>query len=126
MQNYRHALPPIATPGSNAEVVIFQDGDGTTPSVTFQTSYTELDVAMKLSQDVTLIHKWGPTLTTADGSMAIINGATSTGETVTGGAFFNKTLQLFPGRNRISVVAGVTPPTATYIASALYSGPRVV
>lgn len=126
MQNFRHQQPPIASPGNSAEVVLYQDSTGTLPTKTFDTSYTEFDVAMKLDRDVTLIHKWGPTVDTIDSNLVIINGASSTGETVTGGAFFNKTMQLFPGRNRISVVAGGTAPTAAMIATALYSGPRVV
>lgn len=128
MQNYRHEFNKD-TPGSEAEVVLFQDSDGVTPNGCGRElfgSWTEFDLALKLDQAVTVIHKWGPTLDTADEDMAIINGTTYTGETAASGVFFERTFQHHPGRNRISVVAGVTPPTATKIACCYYTGPRAV
>ena len=128
MQNYRHEFAKD-TPTAAAEVVLFQDSDGvslTGGRPELYGSWTELDVALLVDQNVTLIHKWGPTLTTADADMEIINGATYTGETVTKDIFFERTLQHHPGRNRISIVAGTPAPTATKIACCRYDGPRVV
>lgn len=128
MENCRHEFTKD-TPTAGQEVVLWQDSDGTTLTggrPELYGKWTELDVACWVDQPVTLVHKWGPTLTTTDANLKIINGATFTGETIAASTFFSRTLQHHPGRNRISIVAGTPAPTATKIACCNYDGPRVV
>lgn len=122
MDRYKHPQTPKASPGANAEVVIFQTSDGTSAPVRDNVggNYTAVTLAFLLSQSVTVLHKWGPTSTTADGAMVTVNGS---GDGVVAGTFFRKTYQIGPGRDRISVVAGSNAPAAASIAWELYSGP---
>lgn len=128
MQNYQHQFVKDTPAAGEGEVVLWQTSASAEAPVRPEVypSQTEFDIACIVSQNMTLLHKWGPTLDTADAAMTTINGTTGTGETITASAFYFKTLQLPPGRNRISVVAGVTPPTATKLACSTYTGPRVV
>jgi hypothetical protein len=128
--SYRHPQTPIASPGSSLEVVVYQDSAGVSPDVSLAPArpnqgspYTGVTVAFKLDQEVTFLQKWGPTPTTADSNMVTINGASAAGETAAANVFFTRLVWLQPGRNRLSIQAGGTGPTAANIAVELYSGP---
>ena len=130
MQNiHRHPRSAVATPGSNAEVVVYQDSTGTAnpPSKDLGSPYCWVTVAFKLDQDVTLLHKWGPTVTTLDAALVTINGPAQAGEVASAAnGYFQRSIRLQPGRNRISVLAGATPPTASVIALELNSSPAII
>ena len=129
MENHRHPRAPVATTTANQSVVLYQDSDGTTapPDPNLAPSYVWCTVAMSLSQDVVLKHYWGPTLTTADAALVIINGATVTGETLAASAGFNqRSIRLQPGRNRIVLTMGGTAPTAAFVAVELNSYPGII
>jgi hypothetical protein len=133
--NCRHPRDPVATPSVNnsgsvaapttgSNVVLYQDSDGTTapPSMNLASPYTHVTVGMKLDQDVTLVHQWGPTVLTPNASLVIINGTAGAGETVAAtAAYFQRSIRLQPGRNRISLVNGATAPTANHVAIELNS-----
>jgi hypothetical protein len=85
--------------------------------------YTAVIVAFKFDQAVTFLQKWGPTSQTLDAAMVTINGTAGAGETAAANTFFSRMCFLLPGRNRISIQAGGTGPTATTVAVELYSGP---
>ena len=130
MHPYRHPQTAIASPGNGAEKVIYQDSTGLGPDVTLAPprpnipSYvTGIYVAFQFDHDVTFVQKWGPSPQTLDANLVIINGASATGETAAANTFFSRLIMLQPGRNRISIVAGATGPTATTVAFELYSGP---
>lgn len=130
MRPYRHPRPPVAVSTvAAAETLLYQDSDGTTaaPSQNLSIPYCWVKVGMKLSQDVTLIHKWGPKVDTADADLVVINGSAGAGETVDHtAAYFQRAIQLQPGRNRISIVNGGTPPAAAFVAVELNSFPGVI
>lgn len=129
MQYTRHPRAEVSGPtGANQEVLIYQDSDGTTvaPAPNAASPYSKIVVPMKFDQDVTFLHKWGPTPTTADGDLVTINGTTQTGETATAAAGWQVfEARLYPGRNRFSVKAGATPPSAAQVAWELSSYPGV-
>jgi hypothetical protein len=126
---YRHPQAPIATPGNSLEKVLYQDSNGLAPDVTLAprqqigSPYTAVVVAFKCDQAMTFLQKWGPCSQTTDANMVTINGTAAAGETAAANTFFSRLVWLQPGRNRISILAGVTGPTATTVAVELYSGP---
>ena len=130
MHPYRHPQTPVDSPSSGLEKVIYQDSTGLGPNVTLAPprpnipSYvTGVYVAFKFDQAVTFVQKWGPSPQTLDADLVIINGSSATGETAVANTFFSRLVMLQPGRNRLSIVAGATGPTATTVAFELYSGP---
>ena len=129
MSAFRHPLPVVSTPARTVEAVLYQDSkggsvdDNLVSRPNLPPAYPGVTVAFKLDQAVTFIHKWGPSPTTADADLVIINGTSATGETAAANAFFSRLCWLQPGRNRISILAGGTAPTAASVAVELYSGP---
>ena len=127
--SYNHPHVAVDSPGQSADKLVWQDSKGDSVDVDYVprpnigSPYTGLTVAFKFDQAVTFIQKWGPLPTTADSDLVIINGASATGETASANTFFSRLVWLQPGRNRISVLAGGTAPTAAKIALSLYSGP---
>ena len=123
MQNARHVRLPVATPGTSATVLLYQDSDGTTatPAQAVGISYCWYRFAMYLDQDVTFTHKWGPTLTTADADLKTIQT-----ETLVKNNLNERYVHLLPGRNKITLTAGETAPTATVVAGELISFPGAV
>jgi hypothetical protein len=129
MERHRHPRAPVWTTTANLSVTLYQDSDGTTnpPDPNLAPSYVWCTVGFKLSQDVVLKHYWGPTLTTADADMVIINGATGTGETMAASAAYNqRSLRLQPGRNKIVLTMGGTAPTLAQVAVELNSYPGII
>jgi hypothetical protein len=113
----RHRKEAISTGANGADVLIYQDTNGVTPPRNVpSTSYSSIKVALRLDQDVTYLHKWGPTPDTVDDDLVIINGPLQAGEVAAASTFFERTTILFPGRNRISVTMGAPAPTASKIA----------
>ena len=115
MDQYRHEKKAVTvSPSATTEVLIYQDCDGTTvePSPNSGGRYSWVTLGMRLDQDVTLIHRWGPTKMTADADLVIINGTTGTGETMDHTlAYEARNIKFLPGRNKISVKTSGTPPT---------------
>ena len=127
MERYRHPQTPVDSPAAgNAEVTIYQDSDGTSAATHSSPGggYTAVSFGLYLSQAVTVYHKWGPDAMTTDANLQVLNGSGS-GETVNANTFFSKEFKLHPGRNKITVKAGATPPTATVIPRDFYAGPAL-
>lgn len=128
MEKHRHPRAPVLTTTAGATVNLYQDSDGTTaPSdPNLAPSYVWCVISGKLDQEVTLVHRWGATLTTADESLVIINGPTQAGETLAADTWFERAIRLMPGRNKIDLVLGTPAPTAAYVAVELNSYPGLV
>lgn len=130
MSQYRRRIPPIATAtGAAGTVTIHDDSDATgMPHAAFVgPKACWVTVGMKLDQNVTLIHKWAPDPKAADSALVIINGPTGTGEVVDStAAYFQRSLRLQPGRNKIYVLNGATPPTANKIAAEYNDYPGII
>jgi hypothetical protein len=115
--HFRHPQDPIATPAVGATAAtIWDDGKLTRDTAAPGKSAQWVIVACLLSQGATLIHWWAPRTDSPDSDLVNISSA-DTSFAITGGAFFQKAVKLRPGRNRLTVLAGATPPTATWIAS---------
>lgn len=113
----RHYKEAVATSTAGQEVVIWQNTNGTTPPRNVPSgSYRSIIVRCWVDQPITLLHKWGPTPDTADGTLKTINGPAQAGETVAASSFFEREIRLGPGRDRISALMGTPAPTATFIA----------
>ena len=117
--SFRHPQEPIATPTVGAtSVVIWDDGKLTRDTAAPGKSVEWVTVACLLDQGATLIHYWAPKTDSPDVALANI----STGDgtfTITTSTFFQKPVKLRPGRNKLVILAGATPPTANWIASEL-------
>jgi hypothetical protein len=123
MDQSRHPKGAVTVSASSTtEVMIYQDSDGVTaspdPSAYSGGRFSWCCLATKPDQDLILLHRWGPTLLTADASLVIVNGATGTGETVDhNAAITDYRIRLKPGRNKISIKTTGTPPTANGVAN---------
>ena len=113
MDQTRHPIAPVATPGASESVTLYQDGDGTAVvgNTSLRAAYTGVRVAFYLDQAVTLTLKWGPTLTTTDANLVTADTVSCTAST-----WYGFVIALQPGRNKIVLTAGGTAPTASFIA----------
>ena len=113
MDQTRHPIAPVATPGASESVTLYQDSDGTTVigNTSLRAAYTGIRVAFYLDQATTLTVKWGPTLTTTDEDLVTVQTAPCSAST-----WYGFVISLQPGRNKIELTAGETPPTASFIA----------
>ena len=130
MSQYRHPQKTqFATAGSGATVILHDDVDASgMPKAQFGgPGMCWITVALKLDQDVTLVHKWAPLANSPNSALVTINGITQTGEVAaTASGFFQRSLRFQPGRNQISVVMGGTAPTANFIGVEYNDYPGII
>jgi hypothetical protein len=129
MSQYRRRIPPIATAaGATGTAPVHDDNDATgMPHAAFVgPKACWVTVSLKLDAAVTLIHKWAPDPNATDSALLIINGTTEAGEVAAANAFFQRSLRLQPGRNKIYVLNNGAAPTANKIAAEYNDYPGII
>jgi len=122
----RRPQPTKATSTAGQTVIIYDSKKQFAASMPTLESFTHVRMSMLLDQATTFVVKWAPERDADDSALAIINGASQTGDTAAAGAFFARTVELYPGRIQISVVMGGTAPTANKIAWELNTFPGLI
>ena len=116
MSYVRHPIQTIKTPASgNASVTIYDNGRTSQDATSFGPSDNWVVLACLVDEACTLVQEWAPTVDSPDEELEVVSSGDA--YTIAANAFYTMPIQLPPGRSRITVKAGATPPTPTLIAA---------
>lgn len=108
--NFKNYASPAGT-GTTYRVVLYEDQKIGLPAPIPSTAW--IIVAANLDQTCTVYHEWAPDRDADDSALVIMN-ANGVGDSA--GLRFSEKYRRLPGRNRVSIVAPGTAPTATKLA----------
>ena len=119
--NFKNHASPAGT-GTTYRVTLYDDRQLSLPAGLPSTAW--IIVAANLDQTCTVYHEWAPDRDAADAALVIMNG-NGTGDSAS--TRFVQKYRRLPGRNRISIVATGSAPTATKVAveEDTFDGPQV-